>query len=144
MVRSITLEVIVWQTTFGCSSWMKNFVALGFVLTGLINLAPVVGMLGVSQLNRLYALDINSSDVALLLMHRAVLLGIVGALLVAAGFITSLRIAAGIAGIVSMGVYVFLVFVSGQDNAQLLRIAWIDVVALGILAAALLLDIRSH
>ncbi|MFK7956662.1 MAG: hypothetical protein AB8B96_11235 [Lysobacterales bacterium] len=122
---------------------MKFLATTGFVLVGLINLAPVVGVLGVSQLARLYAVDIAHNDIALLLMHRAVLLGIVGALLVAAGFIPSLRNAAVIAGAISMGVYVLLVFVGGVDNTHLVKIAWIDVGALGVLGIAGLLHLKS-
>ena len=55
-----------------------------FAIPGLINLYPLVGVLGAKQLESLYGVDVAAPDLALLLRHRAVLFGLLGALLLAA------------------------------------------------------------
>ena len=61
-------------------------IAIGVCLAGsaLIHLLPLVGALGPSRVARLYDVTIDSPDLAVLLVHRAVLFGLLGAALVAA------------------------------------------------------------
>ena len=98
-----------------------------FVVAGVINLAPLSGVLSVEQLSRLYQVEAIPADMALLLRHRAVLFGIVGSILIAAGFVSSLRLVAFVAGLVSMISFILLVFATKNGNPSLIQIAWIDV-----------------
>lgn len=117
-------------------SYLPKLTAAGFLLAGLINLVPIVGVAGLPQLQRLYSLATLDPDLLLLLRHRAVLLGLVGALMVAAVFRPELRWAAAAVGLVSMGSFVVLIFAAASQNPSLVKIAWIDVAALVILVAA--------
>ena len=60
---------------------MRALIALCFVVAGLINLAPIIGLRGADTLYRLYGVRTASGDLSLLLQHRAVLFGIIGSLL---------------------------------------------------------------
>ncbi len=119
---------------------MRIVIALCFVVAGLINLAPIVGLRGADTLHRLYGVADLSGDLSLLLQHRAVLFGIVGGLLLAAAFQPNLRLAAALAGLVSMLSFTALAFSASGIGALLLRIAWIDVAASAVLVLGLVLD----
>ena len=118
---------------------MRIVIALCFVVAGLINLAPFVGLRGADTLHRLYGVTDLSDDLSLLLQHRAVLFGIVGGLLLAAAFQPNLRLAAGLAGLVSMLSFTALAFSASGIGAPLLHIAWIDVAASTVLVLGLVL-----
>lgn len=122
---------------------MAAFVKVALILVGLINLAPAVGVVSQTQLFRLYGVAIDNQDLLLMMRHRAVLLGLVGAMLVAAAWLPGLRIAACIVGLISMVSYVALVLASGDVGEPLGRIAVIDGVAIVVLALALALHLRA-
>lgn len=121
---------------------MAFFVKAVLILVGLVNLAPVVGVLSQSHLFRLYGVAIENQDLLLMMRHRAVLLGLVGATLVAAAWLPGLRTAACILGLVSMISFVVLVLGSGGVGAPLLKIAVIDGVAIVVLVLALAAHLR--
>ncbi|MEM1091700.1 MAG: phosphopantetheine adenylyltransferase [Pseudomonadota bacterium] len=108
---------------------------------GLINFLPVIGVIGAAQLHRLYQVSITDTDLTLLMQHRALLLGIVGALMVAAAFRTELRTAAALAGLTSMVGYLLIIGLGDTSNASLIKVAGIDVAAVVILLAALAGDV---
>ncbi|MEM9622084.1 MAG: phosphopantetheine adenylyltransferase [Pseudomonadota bacterium] len=114
-----------------------------YMLVGLINFTPLSGVLGHDRLLQLYGVGPLDPDLALLMRHRAVLLGIVGSLLMAAAWYAPWRLAATIAGLVSMLSYIFIVWVSETDNFLLVRIMWIDVGAGLLLLAAFALHAAS-
>ena len=118
---------------------MNYLIASLFVVAGLINFAPISGVFA-DQLNKLYLVGDISTDVELLMRHRAILFGIVGAIILAAAFLPGLRLAATIAGLVSMLSFIALVFAGENSNPNLIQIAWIDVGA----TLALLLGFTLH
>lgn len=115
---------------------MRRFVALAFVAVGLLNLYPAVGVLGVAQLESLYGVPVASAELELLLRHRAVAIGLVGALLLAAAWHAPLRPAALLAGVVSMGAYLVLAWPVDAHAPPIARVFWADVVGLAVLLAA--------
>ena len=62
---------------------MRWFVMGTLVAAGVIHLLPAVGAAGPTWLARLYDVEVDDPDVVLLLRHRAVLFGMVGAVLLA-------------------------------------------------------------
>lgn len=106
---------------------MRYFIVFGYLLAAAINLAPALGMFSDAVLTRLYAVPISSNDLSLLLRHRAVLFGIVGALLLTATFIERLRTSAAIAGLASMLSFILLFVLSDTDNDKLQWVMLIDV-----------------
>ena len=121
---------------------MAVFVKAVLILVGLVNLAPIVGVLSQSHLFRLYGVAIENQDLLLMMRHRAVLLGLVGATMVAAAWLPGLRTAACMLGLVSMISFVVLVLGSGGVSAPLLKIAVIDGLAIVVLVLALAAHLR--
>lgn len=118
---------------------MMRGVALVWIITGLVKLAPVVGCISEAWLRRLYGDLAMSYDVVILLRHRALYLGMIGALIVCAGFSPPLRPVALAFGLISMISFIALVVQSSALSSPALhRIAWIDgALALCLIAAML-------
>jgi len=106
-----------------------------FVLAAIVNLVPVSGVVSVDRLHALYGLSFDEPNLVILMRHRAVLFGIVGALLLAAAFHPPLRGIALAAGLVSMLSFVVLAWAVGDYNADLRRVALVDVAASVLLVA---------
>lgn len=113
-----------------------------FLIPGLINLYPIVGVAGTEPLQSLYGLAIAGPDLALLLRHRAVLLGLVGAFLIAAAFRPALRPLAMVAGLISMLSFIALALPLTAHNAAITRIVWADAIACLLVACAAMLSYR--
>ena len=122
---------------------MDALASVLYVLAGIVNLAPMSGVLSAARLQALYGIPFADPNLIVLMRHRAVLLGIVGALLVTAAFHAPLRLFAFVAGLVSMLSFVLVAWLVGDFNAELRRVALIDVVASVLLVAAGVLTIVS-
>jgi hypothetical protein len=110
-----------------------------FVIAGLVNLPPVLGVLSAERLAALYGIEIRDPDLLVLMRHRAVLFGIVGMLLVAAAVRPDLRAAALAAGLTSMLSFVALAVATGGYSPVLRRIVFADVAgSVALFLAALL------
>lgn len=107
-----------------------------YLVAAVVNLAPGIGVLSNARLATLYGVAVNDPNLAILMRHRAVLLAIVGGLLAFAALHPPLRPAATVAGLVSMLSFVVVLYAVGGYNAQLGRVAVIDVVASIALVAA--------
>jgi hypothetical protein len=122
---------------------MERFASALYLLVGLGNLLPVTGVLSAARLEALYGVAIGDPNLLVLMRHRAVLFGIVGALLVAAAFRPAWRAAALAAGLVSMLSFVALAWLVGDVNAELRRVAVVDLVLSAILACGGVIGARS-
>ena len=107
-----------------------------FLIVGVVNLLPVVGASSASRLRTLYGIPLDDPNLIILMRHRAVLLGIVGAILVAAAFVPSLRALAVAAGLVSMLSFVLVAHLVGEYDAELRRVILIDLGASVVLIGA--------
>lgn len=114
---------------------MQIFIIGGFLVAAIINLLPVMGVMGVPQLERMYGVALEGPDIAVLMRHRAILFGIVGALL-AAAFVPSFRWAAFFAGMLSMVSFLVFQALEGETNVELGRVALVDYVGIAALAIA--------
>ncbi len=115
---------------------MKKLIAFLFVVVGIINLLPVIGVTSAAQLEEMYRVTLTSSDLVLLMRHRAVLLSIVGGLMFAAAWRPELRTAAIIANFTSMFTFVALSVTEANVNPALVRITAVDVFGLVALIGA--------
>ena len=113
---------------------MKHVVTAIFMLVGLINFLPVLGVLGAAHLETLYGLPITNDDLLLLLRHRAALFGLLGAFIIASAFRDSWRNLAAAAGFASMLSFMLLALPLSEHGAALQRVFWIDVIACVLLA----------
>eukprot|EP00435_Cladocopium_sp_Y103_P078775 s1_g2514.t1 len=115
---------------------MQILIIGGFLVAAIINFLPVMGVIGAPQLERMYGVAFEGPDLAVLMRHRAILFGIVGALLAAAAFVPSLRWTAFFAGMLSMVSFLVFQALEGGTNAELGRVALVDYVGIAALTAA--------
>ena len=109
-------------------------------LVGLVNLLPVVGVLSATRLQTLYGVAFEDPNLVILMRHRAVLFGVVGGLLVASVFQAQFRGVGLVVGLVSMLSFILIAWLVGDYNAELRRVAHVDLLASLALLAAVLLD----
>ena len=122
---------------------MHRVATILLITAGIIHLLPLPGVLGVSQLSRLYGVVIDDPNVALLMRHRAVLFGLLGTLMVAAAFRTQLRAVAYAAGLANAIAFVAMAWSVSNYNASIGRVVVADIVAIGCLLLAIGIDHRS-
>ena len=108
---------------------MKWLVPAMLVLVALIHLPPLLGVFGVARMELAYGVQIADPNLAVLMRHRAVLFGLVGALMLAAVFLPPLRASALLVSLLSAGSFVLLAWSSTGLNANLGRVAMVDVAA---------------
>lgn len=114
---------------------MAHLATIVFIIVGLVNLMPAVGVLGAARLESLYALPMAGEDLLLLMRHRAALFGVLGSFMVIAAFRVQWRMAAMVAGLVSMLSFVFLALPLDAHGAAVQRVFWVDVIASVLLLA---------
>lgn len=122
---------------------MKYIITALFVIVGLINFAPLMGIVSNDILASLYAVEVNSPDMSLLLRHRAALFGIVGGYILISAFRPNHRRVATIMGFASMLSFMLLYLLIGAENAKLAGVFRIDVVAVILLIIATVLDSKN-
>jgi hypothetical protein len=100
------------------------------IVVAIIHLLPLSGALGAARLTALYGLPFDEPNLAILMRHRAVLFGLVGVFLLHAAFRPAFRVAAFVAGFVSVLSFLYLAWSVGSYNAQVGRVFTADIVAL--------------
>ncbi len=111
------------------------------LLVGLINFAPVTGLLSAAKLESAYGIGVNEPNLTILLRHRALLFGLVGGFILYSAFNPALQPIAFVWGFISMLGFIALCWQTGEVNPLLRKIAIIDVVGLILLLAALVLRV---
>lgn len=112
---------------------MTYFVTLSLLLLGVIHLLPAIGVSGNDCLLSLYGIAIDDPNVSILMRHRAVLFGLLGAFLVVAAFVPALQLLAFIAAFISLASFLCVAWSVGGYNTKLGRVARIDIAAVAIL-----------
>jgi hypothetical protein len=116
---------------------MDRSIPVILVMAGIVHLLPLAGVLGPERLSTLYGVAIQDPNLSILMRHRAVLFGLLGAFLVLAAFRPALQPLALIAGLVSVASFLVLCLMTGSYNTELARVFRVDLVALaGLIMAA--------
>ena len=102
-------------------------------IVGVIHVLPLVGVLGASRLRDLYGVRVDGPDLSILLRHRAVLFGLLGAALLASAVRQELHGAGLVAGTVSVLSFLVLARLEHGVNERIKRVVAVDVFALGLL-----------
>jgi hypothetical protein len=123
---------------------MARIVAAALLIAGVIHLLPLPGVLGGAQLERLYGLALDQPDLLILMRHRALLFGLLGALLVTAAFRPALQPLAIAAGLASACAFLVLAWSTGGYGAPVARVVQADVVAIACLLLAAVLRARAR
>lgn len=119
---------------------MRYLVSAMLVVVAVIHLLPLPGVLGSERLAVLYGLSIDEPNLAILMRHRAVLLGLLGLFLLFAAFRPPFQGVALLAGFVSVASFLWLAWSVGGYNAQVARVFMADIVAL----ACLIVGVVAH
>lgn len=112
-------------------------------VAAIINLLPLVGALSAGKLERLYGLTITDPNLEILLRHRAILFGIVGALLIAAIFKSEWRTPAIAAGLVSMVTFIILTLSTQGYTGAFKHIVIADIIGIAALIIATVFILKS-
>ena len=113
---------------------LKLVVSLTLVAVGIVHLVPVTGVFGGERLQALYGLPSGDANLAILMRHRAVLFGLLGAFLLATAFRPAWQGPAFLAGFVSVASFLWIAFEAPLYNDAVARIVRADLGALGLLA----------
>jgi hypothetical protein len=106
------------------------------LIVGIIHLLPLSGASGAARLGALYGGDFAEPNLAILMRHRAVLFGLLGAFIVLAAFAPTLQALALVAGFVSVGSFLVIARSVGSYNPPLARVVTVDLIALACLILA--------
>ena len=109
------------------------------LLIGIIHLLPLSGVISSERLAMLYDITLEDSNLEILMRHRAVLFGLLGAFFVYAAFDPSIQPIAFVAAFVSIAFFFWLSLSVGGYNEAIRRVIIADVVAAVSLVAAIVL-----
>ena len=112
-------------------------------LVALINVLPLIGLLSAERVQGLYGLPPLEPNLALLMRHRALLFGLVGALILSAVFLPALRPVAYVVALISMAGFIILAR-GAAINEALQHVVLADWIGLGLLAVVLLLELLQR
>lgn len=120
---------------------MNKAIAILLAVVGVIHLLPLSGVLGADRLAALYGLPFDDPGLQIMMRHRAVLFGMLGAFLLLAALRVELRPLAFAAGFASTLSFLWLAWSVGGYNAAIGRIVTADVIAVACLLVALVLHL---
>lgn len=106
------------------------------IIVGIIHLLPLMGVVDSEKLSTLYGLTFSDPNLLILMRHRAILFGLLGAFFMFAAFRPALQPLAFIAGFVSVISFLWLAWSVGNYNVQIARVFTADIVALACLIIA--------
>lgn len=113
--------------------------AAALLLSGLVNAAPALGLLGGSTLQSLYGLPFEDASLRILMRHRALLFGLLGGGMIAAALaLPAWRVPAAAVGLISMLGFALVVWLEGGGNSAIRQLLVVDLAASALLLAALL------
>ena len=120
---------------------MKYVSIVALLVAGIIHLLPVPGVMGVSTLARLYGIEVNDPNTAILLQHRALLFGVLGVLMLSAIALPWLRVTALMVALFSAASFIVVAMAVGGYNPAVGRVVVADVVATVLLATGLVAEL---
>ena len=99
------------------------------LVVAVIHLFPITGFFGVDRLASLYGIEITDGNLEILMRHRAILFGILGAFFAYAAFNPALQPMAFIAAFASLASFFFLSLSVGDFSDSIRKVVVADVVA---------------
>lgn len=112
---------------------MEHLITAMLLVVAAIHLLPLPGLRGGKALAALYGVPVDEPNLAILMRHRAVLFGLLGAFIAVAAFRPELQPMAFVGGYVSVLSFLALAFRIGGYNARIRRVVLADLAALACL-----------
>jgi hypothetical protein len=94
------------------------------LVAGLIHLLPRIGVLGSDRLTAMYALPFTDPNLAILMRHRAIMLGLLGGFVLYAVWRPALQVPAIVLGGISLASIVALAWSTGGTTSRLRASSW--------------------
>ena len=115
---------------------MQLLIKAMLIAAGVIHVLPVPGLVGATHLERLYGLTFDDPNLLIMMRHRALLFGLLGAFMIYAAFRADLVLIAIVGGLISAAAFILLAWSVGGYNAAIARIVIADLIAVGCLVIA--------
>ncbi|MGB5809713.1 MAG: hypothetical protein WBG86_04230 [Polyangiales bacterium] len=109
--------------------WTDRVITGALLVVAAIHLVPLTGFFGAARLEALYGISVSDANLAVLMRHRAVLFGILGAFFAYAAFVPAWQPAAFVAALVSIASFFYLAFVTEGAGDAIRKIVVGDIVA---------------
>lgn len=122
---------------------MERIISILLIVVGLVNFLPVFGIVSAAALSKAYGIDLPQGDLLILMRHRALLFGIVGALIISSAFFRHLQVAAMVAGFISMVGFLILAFTADGYGDKIQSVVVADIVATLLLLVAIGLKLST-
>jgi hypothetical protein len=106
------------------------------IVAGVIHILPLPGLIGAPHLERLYGITFAGPNLLIMMRHRAILFGLLGAFMICAVFRAELVSVAIAGGLISAAAFIWLAWSVGGYNAAISRIVIADCVAVTCLLIA--------
>lgn len=116
---------------------------IALVGAGVIHLLPLSGLVGPARLEALYGIPVDDPNLDILLRHRAVLFGILGAFILASIRRPTWQVPAITAGLVSATTFVLIAWLVGGYNDELQTVIDADIIAIVALVTAAIMRPRG-
>jgi hypothetical protein len=108
---------------------MRLVLPAALLLVAAIHLLPLAGVINGSKIASLYGIVVQDPNIEIILRHRAVLFGLLGAFIATAAFRPHLQPLALLAGTVSVAAFLALAFSVGGYNAAIATVVKVDILA---------------
>lgn len=118
---------------------MTKAITVCLLIVGIINILPVLGLSSASKMEAAYGVRLGSSELIILMQHRALLFGIIGGFILISAFVPSLQLAAMVMASVSMLGFIILSMLQVEHNEALQKIVFVDWVGIAILGLVIVL-----
>jgi hypothetical protein len=116
--------------------FQDKLIGAALLLVGIIHVLPLAGLSGADRLQSLYGVTISDPNMLVLMRHRAVLFGLLGAGCLYAAFDQRFAVPALAAGFVSVAAFLAIAYQHAPLNDAVRRVVVVDWVALAVLVAA--------
>ncbi len=115
---------------------METVIIVCLAASALIHLMPLIGALGPLRVAQMYDVKVDGPDLTVLLVHRAVLFGLLAAALVLAIFCEDARRYVVGAVLISDVAFLAIAAMNSGLNSKMKRVVRADVISIVLLAAA--------
>lgn len=126
----------------------RNVAIALLVMFGMLTASPSITAFNPSSITTLYGVALENNAVLLLVRHRQIMLGLLGAMLVCGAFFSSLRMLAIAINVLSKSSFLALSLIASTLTPGLQRIVYFDVVAIVLLLLSAFIFLqptfRSH
>lgn len=116
---------------------LSKISTVSLFIVGIINFLPIVGLLGSKSLESAYGIKLSSSDLILLMQHRALLFGLLGGFILYSIIKPVYQPAAMCMAAISMVGFAVLVHLTGVSNSSITKVLYIDYIGILFLLVAI-------